>query len=267
MFTLGSDPELLLVNAQGKYISSVELIGGSKTAPRKTAHGYVQEDNVLVEFNTDPASNKEEFITNTLNMIQDINEIIVPLDLSVRIESSGLFDQDQLQSDQANIAGCEADYDAWEMVENFPPDLGETNLRTCGGHLHIAFDQAEEDQYNRAYMTRVMDLLAGIPSVLMDNDIQRRTLYGKAGAHRPKFVQNGDAYNGVEYRTLSNFWLRSVKHIGWAYSTVERAVNHLDELRRIADAESSLIQQAINTSNQGIAEKLVMKYDLEVVYA
>lgn len=264
-FTLGSDPEVLLVDKFGKLISSEKLIGGSKMVPRKTEHGWVQEDNVLVEFNTIPANSAVEFVTNTQNMIKDINEIIVPLDLSVRIESSGLFDPDQLQTRQATVAGCEPDYDAWALVDNQPPQLDATNLRTCGGHLHIAFDQAEEEEMNRPYLVRIMDLIAGIPSVIMDKDTQRRTLYGKAGAHRPKWADRGDQYDGVEYRTLSNFWVRSANHIKWAYGTVERAVGDFEQLRTIIDSEGDLIQRAINTSNLDIAHDLVDKYNLEVV--
>ena len=53
---LGCDPEILLVNATGKYISSVGLIGGSKDFPRPIdgEGNAVQEDNVSVEFNTPP---------------------------------------------------------------------------------------------------------------------------------------------------------------------------------------------------------------------
>lgn len=264
-FTLGSDPEVLLVDKFGKLISSEKLIGGSKMVPRKTKHGWVQEDNVLVEFNTVPANSADEFVKNTLNMILDINEIIVPLDLSVRIESSGLFDPDQLQTLQATVAGCEPDYDAWALIDNAPPQLDATNLRTCGGHLHVGFDQAEEDEMNRPYFVRIMDLIAGVPSVIMDKDTQRRTLYGKAGAHRPKWVSEGDAYNGVEYRTLSNFWVKDAAHIKWAYNVVARAVDNFSELKKIIDSEGDLIQRAINTSNLDIAHGLIDKYNLEVV--
>ena len=43
MFTLGSDAEVPLVDLNGRYRSAIGLIGGSKTHPRKTEHGYVQE--------------------------------------------------------------------------------------------------------------------------------------------------------------------------------------------------------------------------------
>lgn len=51
----------------------------------------------------------------------------------------------------------------------------------------------------------LLDLFVGIPSVLVDRDPNasiRRKVYGRAGEYRlPKY--------GIEYRTLSNFWMTS----------------------------------------------------------
>lgn len=51
----------------------------------------------------------------------------------------------------------------------------------------------------------LIDLICGIPSILVDRDeyaTTRRKAYGKAGNYRtPK--------HGLEYRTLSNFWIKS----------------------------------------------------------
>jgi len=264
MFKVGSDPEVLLVNTQGKLISSVGLIGGSKAKPKATPHGHVQEDNVLVEFNTKPAGSRSEFITNVQNMILDINSIITPLDLSVRIESSGLFDQDQLESMEALIAGCEPDWNSWTETENEAPALDMTNLRSCGGHLHVSFDRAAQDSEARFNLVKALDLVAGAPSILMDEDGERRKLYGNAGACRPKYLALDDEYDGVEYRTLSNFWLKSAKHIGWAYGAVETVMNSFDEWVAIANAERDVIVDCINTGDKRMAEALVMEYGLEV---
>ena len=90
-------------------------------------------------------------------------------------------------------------------AENNPPSLDGTNLRSCGGHLHIGFDRAKNDMMARPHLVRILDLVAGVPSIIIDKDKDRRKLYGKAGAHRPKMIEAGDPYDGVEYRTLSNF--------------------------------------------------------------
>lgn len=267
MFTLGSDAEVLLKASNGTYRSAIGLIGGSKEAPRKTDHGYVQEDNVLAEFNVNPASSEAEFVQNTLLILSDLREIIKPLDLSVDIKASGIFDDSELTHYLAKLAGCDPDYNAWSLQENVAPDLSSTGLRSCGGHLHVSFDRAKNDMMSRPYLVRILDLVAGVPSVLMDTDNDRRRLYGKAGAHRPKMVENNDPYDGVEYRTLSNFWLTSEDTIGWAYRAVKRAVTEYDKLLSITEEYGQAIVQTIDTANRPMAKKLCEKFGLEVVDA
>lgn len=262
-FLVGSDPEIVLVDMQNKHISAIGLIGGTKDNPKATKHGFVQEDNVLIEFNTRPAATAEEFVRNSLDMLQDIDEIIKPLDLGISIKSSALFDEDQLDHFLARLAGCTPDYNAWSGSENLSPELGDTNLRTAGGHLHISFD-AGQSLERRFDMIKAMDLVAGVPSVLMDPDVDRRTLYGKAGACRPKFKERGDEYDGAEYRTMSNFWLGNESRMRWAFNTVQRVMSEFDSLVKAANVHHLAINQCINQSNKALAEKLVKTFQLEV---
>lgn len=267
MFTLGSDAEVLLKTKTGQYKSAIGLIGGSKEAPRKTEHGYVQEDNVLAEFNVNPSKSEAEFVENTLLILNDLDQIIKPLDLSVDIRASGMFEETELNHYLAKLAGCDPDYNAWTLEVNQAPDLGDTGLRSCGGHLHIAFERAKEDMMSRPNLVRVLDLVAGVPSVLMDSDEDRRRLYGQAGAHRPKMVDQGDPYDGVEYRTLSNFWLASKGTIAWAYRAAKRSVDQLDELYAATEEFGAAIVSTINRADKAQAEALVKRFDLEVVGA
>lgn len=262
-FLVGSDPEIVLINKDKKHISAIGKVGGSKENPKATKHGFVQEDNVLVEFNTKPAGTAQEFLRNSLDMLQDIDELIVPLDLSICIKSSALFEDDQLDHFLAQLAGCTPDFNAWNGEINEAPDLASTNMRTAGGHLHISFDSGS-DMQKRYDMIKAMDLVAGVPSVLMDSDVDRRSLYGKAGACRPKFVEAGDAYDGAEYRTLSNFWLGSEQRIVWAFNAVDRVMSEFDSLVKAANVHSNAITQCINQSNKALAEKLVKTFRLEV---
>lgn len=264
-YAVGSDAEVILKDKSGKYRSAIGLIGGSKTNPRPTKHGFVQEDNVLAEFNVNPSRSEQEFILNTKMILADLNEIIQPLDFSVDIKASALFELDQLTHPLALLAGCEPDYDAWDLVPNEKPELEGTQLRSCGGHVHVSFDNANNDPMHRPNLVRVLDLVAAIPAVIMDTDTRRRSLYGKAGCHRPKSVDNGDAYDGVEYRTLSNFWLRNERTMGWVYRTVDRAVTDFSELLKAANAMRGEIVDTINMGNVKKAEEIVRQFDLEVV--
>lgn len=270
-FTASSDPEVFLVNKEGKHISSIDKIGGSKWDPMPTEHGHVQEDNVALEFNPRPASSLAEFIKNHSLMLRDINTLIEPLDLRIDITPTALFDPDQLEHPGAMTAGCAPDWNAWTGEQNDPPDLSTTQLRSGGGHLHIGWEAPpdnEDGEGARQTIMRMMDITAGIPSVLMDDNTQRRSLYGLAGCYRPKYTEFGDIYDGSEYRSLSNFWLRSKDLMTWAYKSIESAFAREEEFNAlISDGaiNQDMIVRCINTSDKKMAEALCKQLNLMVV--
>lgn len=275
MFAVGSDPEVFLVDNNGKLRSAIDTVGGSKRFPRPVPFGSVQEDNVLLEFNTTPAMSSEEFVANHVNVMKSINQIDILSEraLSVSIQATGVFDNEELSHPRARIAGCEPDFNAWNMSMNTPPDLSETNLRSGAGHLHVSCpwmgkERNRDGAVERCDLVKAFDISLGLPSVLMDDDKVRRDLYGKAGCHRPKFTGFGDKYDGVEYRTLSNFWLRSEELMRWAYENVEYGIKNMSEWIAELDADRELaqsVQKCINDSDEGLAIDLVTHFNLEVV--
>ncbi len=85
-------------------------------------------------------------------------------------------------------------------------------------------------------LVKQLDYFLGIPSLLLDKDEERRHLYGKAGAFRPKPY-------GVEYRVLSNFWLKSPELMRWVYNTTHLAISELmkgNELARHYPQEAKM---------------------------
>jgi len=254
-FTISSDPEFPIVQSDGTFVSSIGLIGGSKQEPRQTEHGFIQEDNVMVEVNPIPATTREQFIINHVLMMSDVEAILKPLDLEARIEATAVYDDEFLRHPLARQAGCDPDYDAWSLTPNSPPDLSATNLRSAGGHIHVGFDWANNDPFNRANLARVFDIVGTLPSVLLDKNAERRSLYGKPGCHRPKSTERSDPYDGVELRTLSNFWLGSEELMGWAYDRVAECFVRYDEMLEVAnDSEYvSTIISAINNSDEKTA--------------
>ena len=92
--------------------------------------------------------------------------------------------------------------------------------------MHISIDPEEEDDAHfikAMEITKQLDFVLGVPSVLLDRDgLTRRSLYGKAGAFRPKPY-------GAEYRVLSNFWLKHENMINWVYSGTQKAFTMLAE--------------------------------------
>lgn len=238
-FKIGSDPELFLVDAQGKFISAVGLIGGTKYEPlpiSMVGHA-IQEDNVSVEFNIPPADDCKEFIANIDFVLSHLQHKVNAIGLKFSQKAAVSFDEDQLQTLEAQTFGCEPDYNAWTLQPNPKPTTDDPNLRSCGGHIHVGTD------LDRVQVVRAMDMFLGVPSVLLDEDNVRRKLYGKAGAHRPKEY-------GVEYRTLSNFWIWSTKTKEWVYEQTRKALEFVANEHILKDQDGDFIQHIINTGDK-----------------
>jgi hypothetical protein len=250
-FTVGCDPEIFLKKG-GKYVSAVGLIGGSKDHPRpisKDGHA-VLEDNVAVEFNIPPAATFAEFHGHIQHVLAHLRQELPGFEFIQ--ESAVSFHKEELNTPQAQEFGCEPDYDAWNMVENKKPCAEDKNLRSCGGHVHVGSDVALGDP---VATIRAMDLFLGVPSTRLDSGTLRRNLYGKAGCFRPKPY-------GVEYRTLSNFWIFDEGLTKWVYDQTQKALEFVASGKTINDEDGKLIQLAINDSNEEAYAKLAKSYAL-----
>ena len=211
MFTIGCDPEFFLRNCKsGKLISAIPYIRGTKEVPMPLPKGgNIQRDNVAVEIATDPADSAETFVEHIRDTLSEAVKTL-PIDTEIVALPSAKFDQDQLQHEEALHFGCDPDADAWEVEQNMPPEASDASFRSCGAHIHVGTTGEDGnvfllDFYGRLDMVRVMDCIHGVISTILDSSkeaIDRRQLYGKPGAHRSKSY-------GVEYRVLSNYWLKS----------------------------------------------------------
>lgn len=238
--TLGADPEVFGETFEGKLKSLVGLIGGSKHNPHYIDdHGgfALQEDNVAAEYNIPPATTKEQFIEYILWPQQAIARLLETNNLKISTKASGIFDKTELRTPQAQEFGCDPDYNAWTLDVNPRPKAKNRHLRSCGGHIHIGMDHRD----NIIRVVRNMDKYLGVWSVIADQDDQRRQLYGKAGAFR-------EQPHGVEYRTLSNFWIFSKELISEVYDRIQIAMNH--PLIEEKSEEGKLIQKIINTNDK-----------------
>jgi hypothetical protein len=245
MLTIGCDPEVFLKN-DGSIVSSIGLIGGSKKEPRQVKEGALQEDNVLAEINIDPAATPSQFIRRINRVLSQLQEIT---GCSIEVVSSHTFDKTYLleQPRKAFNFGCDPDYNIYTQKENKRPNP-YTCLRTAGGHVHVGADNIDLPR-----LVRTMDLYLGVPSVLLDDDSDRRKMYGLAGCYRTK------AY-GVEYRVLSNFWLKTDTLKEWVFEATSKAVRDHKTIELPGDDS---LQQCINNSDTGLAMRLKHDYRLD----
>lgn len=259
---IGTDTEVFLQDEKGRLVPAVGLVGGTKQKPRPLDDSgtAVQEDNVMLEFNTIPAQNAEEWLGNVNHALVLIIDEMKKKKMTLNYSPSVVFDDNQLKSAQARHMGCDPDYSAWTLSEN-PTQSAKSmrNVRTAGGHIHVSFHYRGKlpDRVHFVNLIRMMDLTLGVPSVILDNDDRRRSFYGVAGAHRVKHEDR------VEYRTLSNFWLRNDSLKRWVYNNTVHAVRKLNQIGSFAGEEfwgetiKGDIIKCIANSDRKLAERLV----------
>ena len=261
-FTIGTDPEFFFRREDGKLISAIPFVEGTKEKPEPLpSGGNVQHDNVAVEFATEPATDGKDFVEKIRNAFKDVG-YKVPEGHNLDVSPSANFEEDQLEHPESKRFGCDPDFDAWELAMNEPPECDNPNLRTCGGHVHVGKAEGDGndfllDPYGKITVVKLMDIFHGITSVILDSSpeaVERRKLYGKAGCHRPVSLEGDGLYDGVEYRVLSNFWFKSPDLVMLVHSLTEDVLNFIregDYERLIEDIGEERIKDVIN---KGIVE-------------
>lgn len=225
---LGADPECFFVDKANHPVSAEGLLGGTKENPKPFGNipGFaIQEDGVAAEFNIPPAQTAVQFSQNISISMTYLRHIAKEKKLRIKIVPELSFDDAAVNTPQTRRVGCVADFNAWSAEMKSVPHRLE-RIRTGGGHIHIGF--LWQDEFYKGQITldtillfaRMCDLFLTIPSLLVTRPSNRRKFYGAAGSIRPK------AY-GFEYRSLDNFWLRSVRYQRQVFNNTQRIVELL----------------------------------------
>ena len=261
--TIGTDTEVFLQTRAGKPVPVIGLIGGTKEKPRSVlgGKGYaIQEDNVMAEFNIPPAVTARAFSASIDKILARLTEEVGKHDLEINIAAACHFDPKQLEHPQAQHIGCEPDFCVWtRSINEFDEskrDLLQT-MRSSGGHVHVGFTDngGAPTIDSQELVVMFLDLFLGVPSVVLDKDHDRRKLYGKAGAFRPKPY-------GVEYRVLSNFWIAHESLREWVFNNTYKALLYANDSayrRALLDRHEDIIQ-TINTQNVRKVNDLVAQF-------
>lgn len=227
---VGADPELFMKDKKGNYISAHGAVKGTKAKPHKVDKGAVQVDGMALEFNIDPATSEQEFVTNLTSVMSILQDMVPEYKLAAVPTAHFGAEYMATQPEEALEMGCEPDFNAWDGgKENQKPD-GDADFRTGAGHIHIGWTEGadiHDPEHLEACMMVVkqLDWTLGIMSLLFDKDDKRRELYGDWGAFRPKPY-------GVEYRVLSNAWLKSEDLMAWVYKVTTQVIKDLEEGKR-----------------------------------
>tara|TARA_R110000850_G_scaffold104155_10_gene214441 strand:- start:949 stop:1752 length:804 start_codon:yes stop_codon:yes gene_type:complete len=240
---LGCDPELFL-EKNNKIVSAEGLIGGTKHKPKLISEeGHaIQEDNVMIEFNIPASSDKKSFKDNINFVISYLETLVSIIGCKLNFSASAILDPRELNTVQSKMFGCEPDYNVYLKKENDSPS-SSTTLRTAGGHIHIGYDNP--DQETSEEIIYAMDAVLGLESITLDSDDRRRQMYGKAGSFRFKDY-------GIEYRTLSNFWIKNDELIDWAYEKTLEAIKLVNsgDIKKIINVHAFAIKKCIDSNDK-----------------
>ena len=258
--TIGADPELFIINEKTKkVVSSIGLIPGIKGDPyvgEDMPSGFgLETDNILAEFNIPPVRDEISFINNIEYMKNYIDKFVKDKnpDLGILCAASMNVPESELNSPEAKEFGCSVDYNVYTQSENPKPQGASTNLRSAGFHIHYGY--CGNNIGKSLKLIKYMDLYLGLPSVILDTDNKRRTLYGKAGCFRLTSY-------GFEYRVLSSYMMSSTDLLEKVWEGISRATYAESHCMRLP--LSSSIQTAINKGDKNLAEDLIKQYKITV---
>jgi hypothetical protein len=192
----------------------------------------------------------EEFVKH-ISLVMEKSKEYLDKNINFSKLSCIIFPDDQMEHPMAYVFGCEPDYCAWTKEENKKPKPPHQFMRSAGGHVHV------ETKLDPNEVVKNMDLYLSVPAVLMDEGEQRKQLYGKAGACRYKPY-------GVEYRTLSNFWIFDPALCEWVWRATEDALSRA-AMDGFSEELAAKVQSCINNNDKALAYDLVKTFNLEVL--
>lgn len=191
------------VGSQGHNMSYQGHMFFANAHPHSVAR--MVRDGVQVELQYAATNCRASLLNQTRVMFRMLRALLqdhpgVSLSLAPNVVEVSAQELESL-SPKSRILGCSPSRNIYGDSPDIPVDPG-FKLRSAGGHLHFGLDNWNLEK--KELLVAVLDVLLGSTCVLLDRDpraAERRQVYGRAGEHRLPS-------HGVEYRVLSNFWLR-----------------------------------------------------------
>lgn len=230
MICMGCDPELFF--ERGGQIIGAEKVLPGETMATTLANGWgnskgVVLDGVQVELNPTPSHCRANLGNSLQASFRTLRAHLASMpEIKASFRSVVEVDKVELDSlsDKAKRLGCAPSLNHYDKNASISVDPATYRKRSAGGHIHVGLSTYNPNLMpHREELVPLMDVLVGLPSVLIDRDpnaAERRQVYGRAGEHRLPA-------HGVEYRTLSNYWLRSYPLMSFVMGMARMAVSVL----------------------------------------
>ena len=226
---MGADPEAFVVNDKDEIVGSELVIPDD---PISTGQGKIIRDGVQIEFNPSPGRCREDMGYFLGRLLTAAAAAANAKGFRISLRQADDITPENLAelSPEVRRFGCDKSFNTY--FEDSPAGSLDGDIylrRACGGHIHVSptrtiFASVKAGDYvdvdKRTRLVPIFDVLVGNTCVLIDRDehqVERRKYYGRAGEYRlPKY--------GIEYRTLSNFWLRNYVLMSMTFGLMREAV-------------------------------------------
>lgn len=270
---MGCDPEFFF-EKKGEIIGSEKFITekegilidpyrtGVNAGPRAIGNGMIASkfimDGVQVELNPRPDTCRARLSNEIAVCFQTLAEKMkADPDLKANFSPIVKVKKKELDSlsDKAKVFGCAPSKNVSNKEATITVNAAEYPYRSAGGHIHLGkYDNTSTTALAKPeILIDVLDIIVGNTCVLIDRDegnIERRKVYGKAGEYRTP------AY-GIEYRTLSNFWLKANPLMSFVMSISRLSVGIAADAEMVAELKAlvdmDLVRKAINENDFDLA--------------
>lgn len=219
---VGADPEIFIRSTcSGLIVASGEVL-------KKVKCSGVVPDGVQAEIHPYASNCTGQVGTTLLRVIVDWQKKLLKNGFTLDFTPTLELTEEEFSSlpTEARQLGCKPSFNIYGD-RDLGVDSETYRWRSAGGHLHMGFNMSYMSLIKEHLGERLGDLvplcdyLIGNTFVLFDRDpfaAKRREVYGRAGEYRlPSY--------GIEYRTLSNVWLRSSALQQLAYALCRAVVN------------------------------------------
>lgn len=207
---LGADPELFF-EQKGKIIGSEKVIPATWSSDLRHKYSVdgLARDGVQVELHPSPMTSPTQAVAAMSEVLLSLFKFVAETKPDVTPSFKGLVtvERDELNSllPENRLLGCQPSRNIYKL-RKAAVDGSKYLKRSAGGHVHFGLSHPLMGQADyRIRLPFMFDTVLGILGVLLDRDpdqVERRKVYGQAGEFRLQKY-------GLEYRTPSNFWLRS----------------------------------------------------------
>lgn len=281
---LGCDPEFFFTGSNGvttgaekvlpesglTYTPGTYTYDGAHTAKHDT-NSKIVIDGVQAELNPRPNPCRANLGNEIGACFRDLHKSLK--DKSINVSFKPLVDitQEELDSlsEKSKTFGCAPSTNIYKKsTSKITVDPKKYLKRSAGGHIHLGHQNIDSNvkaMTNLEIMVPVLDIIVGNTCVLIDRNPfnkERRKVYGRVGEYRVKPY-------GLEYRTLSNFWLQSYQLMSLVTGLCRLAVHIVAQSTKGSDYAEALfglvkredIIKAINNNDFALAYSNFLKIE------